>query len=215
MQTGLLLFNTDAGGFQFYNGSGWAPMGAPGAVTNEWDNTGNTGTSPGSNFAGTTDAEPLVFRTDNTQWVTITASGAVGMGTSAPQANAQLAVNGTIYAQKIEATQTGWPDYVFEPGYSLMPLPSLERYIQRHRRLPWVVSARDAAESGVDLGDNQAVLLQKVEELTLYLIEAHKKAAERQKEIDRLTAASSRLDAQQRELAALRAQLEQLLNQKK
>ena len=78
-----------------------------------------------------------------------------------------------------------------------------------------MLSAKEAAESGVDLGDNQAVLLRKVEELTLYLIEAHKMAAERQKDIDRLKAASGRLDDDQRELAALRAQLGQLLNQKK
>jgi hypothetical protein len=96
-----------------------------------------------------------------------------------------------------------------------MPLLSLQRYIQQHRRLPGVLSAKEAAESGVDLGDNQAQLLQKVEELTLYLIEAHKKAAERQKEIDKLKAGRNRFGDQQRELADLRAQLEQLFNQKK
>ena len=164
----------DGGYYQFYNGSNWQSLGVSGGLSGEWQSLGNTGTSPASNFVGTTNAEPLVFRTDNSQQMTITTGGAVGIGTSTPQAGALLAVNGTIYAQKIEATQTGWPDYVFGPGYSLMPLPGLQQYIRQHRRLPGVLSAKDAADSGVDLGDNQAVLLQKVEELTLYLIEAHK-----------------------------------------
>ena len=193
LQTGLLLYNSDAGCYQFYNGTNWQSLGVSGSLAGEWQSLGNTGTSPASNFVGTTNAEPLIFRTNNSQWMTITTNGAVGIGTSTPQTNARLAVNGTIYAQKIEATQTGWPDYVFERGYSLMPLPGLQRYIQQHRRLPGVLSAKEAAETGVDLGDNQAQLLQKVEELTLYLIEAHKKAAERQKEIDRLTAAAAGL----------------------
>ena len=215
LQTGLLLYNSDLGCYQFYTSSNWQPLGFSGNFSAEWQSLGNTGTSPSGNFVGTTDSKALVFRTDNIQRMTIAVSGAVGMGSSTPQANARLAVNGTIYAQKIEAIQTGWPDYVFERGYSLMPLPNLQRYIQQHRRLPGVPSAKDAADSGVDLGDNQALLLQKVEELTLYLIEAHKNTEERQQKIDRLKTAASRLDDQQRELAALRAQLEQLINQKK
>jgi hypothetical protein len=215
LQTGLLLYNSDMGCYQFYTGSNWQPLGFSGNFSAEWQSLGNTGTSPSGNFVGTTDSKALVFRTDNIQRMTIAVSGAVGMGTSTPQTNARLAVNGTIYAQKIEAIQTGWPDYVFEPGYSLMPLPNLQRYIQQHRRLPGVPSAKDAADSGVDLGDNQALLLQKVEELTLYLIEAHKNTEERQQKIDRLKAASGQLSDQQRELTALRAQLEQLINQKR
>jgi hypothetical protein len=210
LHSGLLLYNSDAGNLQFYNGSGWVPMGAPGGIAGEWNNTGNTTTNPSTNFVGTADSERLVFRTGNMEHMTIMANGIVGIGTSAPQANARLAVNGTIYAQKIEATQTGWPDYVFQPGYPLMALSSVQRYIRRYGRLPGMISAEEAAR-GVDLGDNQARLLEKVEELTLYVIDAHKKAAERQAEIDRLKAAGSRLDEQQRELAALRAQLEKLL----
>jgi len=215
LQTGLLLYNSDAACYQFYTGSVWQPLGFAGGLSGEWQNLGNTGLSPASNFIGTTDAEPLTFRTDNTQQMTITAGGTVGIGTSTPQTNARLAVNGTIYAQKIEATQTGWPDFVFEPGYSLMPLPSLRQYIRQHRQLPGMIAASAAAETGVDLGDNQAVLLQKIEELTLYLIEAQAKAAAREKEIDRLQAVSSRLEAEQRELANLQAELEELLHEKK
>jgi hypothetical protein len=207
LQTGLLLYNTDAGCYQFYTGSAWQALGFAGNLAGEWGNLGNAVPSPDTNFVGTTDAEPLVFRTDDSDQMAITVSGSVGIGTATPQTNARLAVNGTIYAQKIEATQTGWPDFVFEPGYSLMPLPSLQRYIQQHRRLPGLISAKDAAVNGVDLGDNQAILLQKVEELTLYLIEAHKQTAARQQEIDQLSAAGSRMEELQKELAGLRKQL--------
>jgi hypothetical protein len=214
LQTGLLLYNTDAGCYQFYTGSTWQPLGFAGNLASEWANLGNKSTSPATNFVGTLDAEPLVFRTYNIQQMTITVSGAVGIGTTSPQAGARLAVNGTIYAQKIEATQTGWPDFVFKPGYSLMPLPSLQRYIQQHRRLPGVISAKDAAANGVDLGASQAILLQKVEELTLYLIEAQKQTAARQQKIDRLKAAASRLDEQLKELAGLRRQVAELMSHK-
>jgi hypothetical protein len=212
LQTGLLLYNSDAGCYQFYNGSTWLPLGFSGNLANEWQRLGNTATSPTTTFLGTQDAEPLVFRTYNTQQMTITTGGAVGMGTSSPQASARLAVNGTVYAQKIEATQTGWPDFVFEPGYSLMPLPNLQRYIQQHRRLPGLLSAQDAATKGVDLGDNQAILLQKVEELTLYLIEARKQTAAHQQEIDQLKAAGSRLDEEQKEVAELRRRVMELMS---
>jgi hypothetical protein len=214
LQTGLLLFNTDAGCYQFYTGSAWQPLGVAGTLTNVWRNLGNMGTAPATNFMGTTDAEPLVFRTDDAQQMTINVSGPVGIGTATPQVNARLAVNGTIYAQKIEATLTGWPDFVFEPGYSLMTLPSLQRYIRQHRQLPGVVSAKDAAENGVDLGNNQAILLQKVEELTLYLIEANHQTEARQQEIDRLKAAGGRLVEQQKELAELRRQVLELMSHK-
>jgi hypothetical protein len=214
LQTGLLLYNSDAVSYQFYTGSAWQPLGVAGNLAGEWQSLGNAIASPDTNFVGTKDAEPLIFRTDNSQQVTITTTGAVGIGTSAPQTNARLAVKGIIYAQKIEATPTGWPDFVFKPGYSLMTLPSLQRYIRQHRRLPGMVSAKDAAENGVDLGDNQAILLQKVEEMTLYLIEDHHQTETRQQKIDRLKAAASRLDEQLKELGELQRQLTELRSHK-
>lgn len=103
------------------------------------------------------------------------ASGNVGIGTSTPQG--KLAVNGTIYATKVKVTQTGWADYVFAPGYQLPGLQYLETYIQQNKHLPNVPSAAEVAKEGVDLGENQRVLLEKIEELTLYVIELNKKVA--------------------------------------
>ena len=125
LQTGLLLYNSDAGCYQFYTGSIWKPVGLAGSLAGFWQSLGNNGTTAGSKFAGTSDSVSLVFRSDNIQRLTVTAGGKVGIGTTTPQANARLAVNGIIYAQKIEATLTGWPDYVFGQHYRLTPLDSL------------------------------------------------------------------------------------------
>ena len=67
-----------------------------------------------------------------------------------------------------------WPDHVFQAGYDLMPLPEVERYIAEHQHLPDVPSAEEVAADGQSLGKTQALLLQKIEELTLYMIDLKK-----------------------------------------
>jgi hypothetical protein len=64
-----------------------------------------------------------------------------------------------------------FPDYVFEPGYKLMPLNELERHIKEHQRLPNMPSAEEVSKNGVDLGEMNRLLVEKVEELTLYILE--------------------------------------------
>lgn len=104
---------------------------------------------------------------------TIMDNGNVGIGVNFPQA--RLAVNGGIVATKIKVNQNlTWPDYVFEPAYKLPSLYELEQFIKQHKHLPEVPSAATVAQDGIDLGDNQALLLKKIEELTLYVIELKK-----------------------------------------
>ena len=71
-------------------------------------------------------------------------------------------------------TQTGWADFVFDSNYKLPTLSFVESYIQQHKHLPDVHSAEEVQKNGLDVGDNQAVLLRKIEELTLYTIEQEK-----------------------------------------
>ncbi|MFL9485705.1 hypothetical protein ACI6Q2_23180 [Chitinophagaceae bacterium LWZ2-11] len=98
--------------------------------------------------------------------------GSVGIGTMA--ASDKLSVNGNIRSKKIIVTQTGWPDYVFDSAYTLTPLAHVEQFIKDNKHLPDVPSAKEVRDNGLDVGDNQAVLLKKIEELTLYMIEMKK-----------------------------------------
>ena len=102
----------------------------------------------------------------------IDGSGNVGMGTTNP-GSYKLAVSGKIRAKEV-VVETGWSDFVFEEDYYLMPLPEVERYIAEYQHLPDVPSAEEVAANGLALGESQALLLQKVEELTLYMIDLDK-----------------------------------------
>lgn len=94
------------------------------------------------------------------------------MGTTAAQRD--LNVNGKIKTRKVTVTQTNWPDYVFDSSYQLKPLHQVAQYIQQNKHLPDVPSAEAVHKNGVDIGDNQALLLKKIEELTLYIIQQNK-----------------------------------------
>jgi len=73
---------------------------------------------------------------------------------------------------------TGWPDYVFEDNYPLMPLEDLDQFIQTNGHLPGVVTQAEVKEKGVNIGEVSAQLLKKVEELTLYVIDLKKQKDE-------------------------------------
>ncbi|WP_343703371.1 hypothetical protein [Chitinophaga sp.] len=118
----------------------------------------------------------------------------------------KLAVNGPVKAQKIKVTQTEWPDYVFEPSYQLKSLEELESFISKYKHLPEMPSAADVQQNGLDVGENQAKLLQKIEELTLYMIDMNKKMTTQEKVID---AQQQRLARQEKELENLKKQISQ------
>jgi hypothetical protein len=153
--------------------------------TNRWSIQGNSGTSPDSNFVGTLDNKRLVFRTNNTEKMTILSNGFVGIGTAtAPSDTAtKLAVKGTIRAIKLKVTQTGWADYVFEKDYKLMSLTELEAYIKKHQHLPGIPTTATVEKNGTDVAEIQATLLKKIEELTLYIIEQQKQIEELKKQM--------------------------------
>lgn len=94
--------------------------------------------------------------------------GNVGIGTENP--TEKLTVNGNIRSRKLIISQSGWPDYVFDSAYQLTPLAELATYIKANKHLPGIPSVKEVETNGVSVGDTQALLLQKIEELTLYLI---------------------------------------------
>lgn len=108
----------------------------------------------------------------------------IGIGTVRPQS--ELAVKGTITAQKIKVTQSDWADYVFDSSYQLKPLNQVEAYIQENKHLPDVPTAAEVKKDGVDVGDNQTLLLKKIEELTLYIIGQNKDIQAQRKENEEL-----------------------------
>jgi hypothetical protein len=157
LKNGLLLYNTDSSLFQYYNGSAWNSVG--------------NGSGSGARWLFSTSTNGTVY--DSLDNIAIGTSDAKGY---------KLAVNGAAIFNTVKVKPTGsWPDYVFRKGYQLPGLGELEQYIQKYGHLPGVVAAREAEKNGVDVGENQAMLLKKVEELTLYIIQ-------QQREIDELKA---------------------------
>ncbi|MEC5147901.1 hypothetical protein [Chitinophaga sp. 212800010-3] len=104
------------------------------------------------------------------------ASGNVGIGTPTPKAT--LAVNGDLFAKKVRVTLSDWPDYVFQDNYQLPSLQAIEKYINEHKHLPDMPSAKKVIADGLDVGEMNKKLLQKVEELTLHLIQQQKEIEE-------------------------------------
>lgn len=110
-----------------------------------------------------------------TDKLVVTNSGNVGIGTSLTNNpnGYKLAVNGTIGAKEIqvENTSSTWADYVFEPTYKLMDLTQVDAFVKANKHLPEIPSAEEVKEKGHKLGEMDVLLLKKVEELTLYMIE--------------------------------------------
>jgi hypothetical protein len=113
-------------------------------------------------------------------------NGNVGIGMTNP--THKLAVNGTIKAKEVIVETTGWSDYVFADDYRLAPLAEVEAHIKEHKHLPGIPSAAEVSEQGVSVGDMQAKLLAKIEELTLHQIALEKRVAEQSQEISKLKA---------------------------
>lgn len=113
---------------------------------------------------------------------TIMDNGNVGIGTLNP-GSFKLAVEGTIGAREVRVTNANpWPDYVFNNKYNLPSLSSLEAYIRKNNHLPNIPTAQEVKENGIELGQMNAKLLEKIEELTLYVIDLKKEIDQLKKE---------------------------------
>jgi hypothetical protein len=134
--------------------------------------------------------------------LTIGITGKVGIGTTTP--DQKLTVNGIIHAKEIIVDTNFTPDYVFQKYYTgkstlksdyVMPtLAEIESFTKKNNHLPNVPSAKEVQQNGVSLGEMSNVLLQKVEELTLYAIEQQKKQEEQNKTIAILVARLTSLE---------------------
>jgi hypothetical protein len=117
----------------------------------------------------------------------IDTGGQVWVGSPITNTLFRLSVDGMVRAREIYVNNDAWPDYVFGKNYKLLSLNELERYIDQNKHLPNIPSADEVAQNGVSVGGTQQKLLEKIEELTLYIIA-------QQKEIEALKAEQQRLN---------------------
>ena len=110
----------------------------------------------------------------------------VGIGNNISEipAGYRLAVDGKIRCREVRVTNSGWADFVFEDDYQLPSLSEVEQFIKTNKHLPDVPSASEVLENGTDLGEIDAILLQKIEELTLYMIELKKENEEMKAQLE-------------------------------
>ncbi len=154
-----------------------------GSSNSGWAFGGNA--VPASSALGTTSNYDLPVITNNIERMRIGANGNVGIGTTAIS-NFKLSVEGNIRARKVRVDPDTWADYVFESNYKLRSLREVELYIQQEKHLPDVPSAAEVKKEGLDVGGNQVVLLKKIEELTLYVIQQQKQLEAQQQKIEML-----------------------------
>lgn len=109
----------------------------------------------------------------------------------------KLAVNGSaIFTKAVVKQNANWPDYVFANDYDLYPLTLVEQFIKVNKHLPEVPTAKEIEKNGLDIGNNQTLLLKKIEELTLYLIEQNRSINDLKKENEQLKKNNEELKTQ-------------------
>ena len=103
----------------------------------------------------------------------------MGIGTTA-NPSYKLSVNGNIRSKEV-VVEIGWADYVFNKKYKLKPLIEVEKFIEQNKHLPGIPSAAAIEKNGLNLGDTQKKMMEKIEELTLYIIQLNKRIEELEK----------------------------------
>lgn len=96
-------------------------------------------------------------------------------GNPTPYKLMQLDNNGLLFAREVKVNLDNWADYVFDANYPLMPLSELQAFIQTYNHLPNVPSAKEMTENGLNVAKTNIMLMEKVEELTLYVLQINEK----------------------------------------
>ncbi|CAH0277535.1 MULTISPECIES: hypothetical protein [unclassified Pedobacter] len=137
-------------------------------------------------------------------------NGQIGIGTLTPRE--KLSVNGNIRAKEIKVESANWPDYVFEEGYNLGTLKGLESYIKTNKHLPGMPTTKEIVNNGLELGEMVRLQQEKIEELTLHLIEKEKAI---EKEALAMKVQQAQIEGLKKGYLELKQQLQLLIKQKK
>lgn len=128
----------------------------------------------------------LAINSANTNLLMVKGDGSVGIGATDTKGY-KLAVNGNaVFTKVVVKAFANWPDYVFADNYKLRTISELAHYIDEYHRLPGMPAADEVAANGQDVGEVNRKLLEKVEELTLYIIQLSKRLDEQQQELKAL-----------------------------
>ncbi len=150
-----------------------------------------------------------IANSDQNTKLRISENGNVGIGTVNPGAW-RLAVNGKVRAKEIKV-ETGWADFVFYKDYKLPTLTEVENHIKAKGHLKDIPSAKEVAENGIFLGEMNAKLLQKIEELTLYTIAQEKKLTSQAKKIELLEKENDKIKSLEKQNILLKSINSELL----
>ena len=142
--------------------------------------------------------------------VRITRYGNMGIGTTSP--DAKLAVKGKIHAQEVKVDLNGAvaPDYVFKEEYNLKSLEEVQNYIKEHGHLPNIPSAKEMEENGIELGEMNMKLLEKIEELTLYILKQQDQLKQQKEKLGQMEELQLTMGVQAHMIEELRKEIKNL-----
>ncbi len=148
-------------------------------------------------WLGTFSNHPLALFVNNGQPAfTITTDERFQFGNTTIPAGYKMSVDGKVLCTELEVLVTPWPDYVFKPEYRLKPLHEVENFIQTNGHLPNIPKAEEIENKSLAVGNMSKLQMEKIEELTLYLIEINK----------RLKKVEEENEALKKELAGIKSQ---------
>ncbi|WP_420603227.1 DUF2341 domain-containing protein [Flagellimonas sp.] len=196
-----------------YQVTGLAASTTYGFMVTALDAAGNE-SAPSSTISVTTDSSSGGGGSGGSVWSESNSvasyAGDVAIGTNSVPAGYKMAIDGKLITEEVKVQLSGnWPDYVFKEGYDLPTLEEIQKYIKEKGRLPNIPSAKEVEANGVDLGEMDKLLLEKIEQLILFTIKQQQLLQEQQKEIEHLSTQNEKMVRFEKELTLIKQLLTQ------